>query len=88
MNSKVPGKRDLPAEEVDGGGRLEDFSPSSCQLDLQSIIQSIFTSENFESQVIITTSKNYSVNINILSDLAEKFESYLAAIKHLESNPR
>ena len=42
----------------------------------------------FESQVIITTSKNYSVNINILSDLAEKFESYLATIKHLESNPR
>ena len=43
---------------------------------------------NWIYKVIITSSKNYSVNINILSDLAEKFESYLAAIKYLESSPR
>ena len=96
---KVSGNRDHPDEEVDGGGRMEDFTASSHQLDLQSIflvnqdvdrilLEIRVSNLNRKQKVIITSSKNYSVNINILSDLAEKFESYLAAIKYLESSPR
>ena len=100
---KVSGNRDHPDEEVDGGGRMEDFTASSHQLDLQSIflvnhsqqkdvdrilLEMQVSNLNRKQKVIITSSKNYSVNINILSDLAEKFESYLAAIKYLESSPR
>ena len=39
-------------------------------------------------KVIITSSKQYSVNINILSDQADKFESYLSAIKFMESSEK
>lgn len=42
--------------------------------------------EGWIYKVIITSAKQYSVNINILSEEGAKFESYLAAIKHMEAS--
>ena len=42
--------------------------------------------EDWIYKVLITSSKQYSVNISILSDQAVRFESYLAAIKFMENS--